>query len=61
MNLICPNCGRELSDTDDVMLDQFGNMIGCEWCLDIKQAWEVAERDNREYEIRNEGISIDTF
>lgn len=61
MNLICPNCGRELSATDDVMLDHFGNMIGCEWCLDIKQAWEVIERDNREYEIRNEGISIDTF
>lgn len=37
----CPNCGEELNFDDRVFQDGHGQVIGCEFCIDVKDAEDV--------------------
>lgn len=37
----CPHCGEELNYDDKVFLDGHGQAIGCEFCIEVKDAEDV--------------------
>ena len=39
--LICPQCGEELSGNMKVYLDEFGNIVGCEKRMRVKEAYDI--------------------
>lgn len=51
--LICPQCGEELSGDMKVYLDEFGNIVGCEKCMSVKEAYDIIlameEADERRF------------
>lgn len=43
MKYICPSCGEELQYDDKVYLDINRNVIGCCFCLEVKDAEDAME------------------
>lgn len=39
----CPICGADLRETDKVYLNGIGDLIGCENCVDEKEAYVFFE------------------
>ena len=37
----CPVCGAELIDDETVYLDEFGRVLGCEWCVKAVRVWQI--------------------
>lgn len=37
----CPNCGEELNYDDRVFLNGNGVAVGCEFCIDVRDAEDV--------------------
>lgn len=37
----CPVCGAELIDDEKVYLDEFGRVLGCEWCIKAVKVWQI--------------------
>ncbi len=41
----CPCCGAELGESETVYTDKSGGVIGCEFCIFEKQAYEAIKSD----------------
>lgn len=38
----CPKCNAVL-DSEELYFDDFNDVVGCEYCITTKQAWEYEE------------------